>query len=116
MPTFALALSEMATVFARTPQRVRDAMRARPELVGGSGADDTALMRAGGGWFAKRGAEGLFCAADDDGRSFALKVEDGASRAVRPALAHLLPGCVEVEPIVNSRGEVVGDYAVESPA
>jgi L-asparaginase II len=116
VPTFALALSEMVRVFARTPQRVRDAMRARPELVGGRGADDTALMSAAGGWFAKRGAEGLFCAADDGGRAFALKVEDGATRAVRPALAHLLPGCVEVEPIVNSRGEIVGGYDVESPA
>ncbi len=116
VPTFALSLSEMAAAFMLAPKRIRDAMRARPELVGGAGADDTALMSAGGGWYAKRGAEGLFCAAHDDGRSFVLKVEDGASRAVRPVLAHLLPGSIEVQPVTNSRDEVVGEYGVESPA
>lgn len=114
VPTFAMTLSEAAALFARVPQRVRDAMRARPELVGGRDADDTDLMRGGGGWYAKRGAEGLFCAADDKGRTLALKVEDGSTRAVRPALAHLLPGAIDVPPIVNSRGEIVGEYVVES--
>ncbi len=65
-------------------------MRARPELVGGRDADDTDLMRALPGWIAKRGAEGLFCAARADGRGLALKVEDGSSRAIRPALGLLL--------------------------
>ena len=115
VPTFALRLFEMATLFLRTPARVREAMRARPELVGGRGADDTDLMRGAPGWYAKRGAEGLFCAANDDGRTLALKVEDGSTRAVRPALAHLLPGTIEVPPIRNSRSEAVGDYVVDSP-
>ncbi len=115
VPTFELRLAEMAALFARTPARVRAAMRARPELVGGRGADDTDLMRGAPGWFAKRGAEGLFCAAHDDGRAFAVKVEDGGARAVRPVVAHLLAGALEVPPITNSRGETVGGYAVESP-
>src|SRR5215208_420333 len=84
VPTFAMTLSDAGMLFARVPQRVRDAMRARPELVGGRDADDTDLMRGSGGWYAKRGAEGLFCAADDEGRTLALKVEDGSTRAVRP--------------------------------
>jgi len=62
VPTYALPLSEMATVFDRVPQPIRAAMRARPELVGGEGADDTDLMRARPELIAKRGAEGLFCA------------------------------------------------------
>ena len=43
-------------------------------------------MQALRGWIAKRGAEGLFCAAGPDGVGLALKVEDGASRALRPVL------------------------------
>ena len=62
-------------------------MRARPELVGAShGAPDTDLMRELDGWIAKGGAEGLFCAAHEDGRGVALKTEDGSFRAIRPAL------------------------------
>jgi L-asparaginase II len=112
VPTFALPLSAMATVLTRTPRRVADAMRARPELVGGRGADDTDLMRALPGWIAKRGAEGLFCAAHADGRGVALKVEDGSSRALRPALGVVfeLDAFREV-PLTNSRGERVGSIA-----
>jgi len=62
-------------------------MRARPDLVGGEDAADTDLMRTLPGWFAKRGAEGLFCAVSRDGLGFALKVADGNGRAVRPAVA-----------------------------
>src|SRR4030095_724908 len=69
--------------------RAADAMRARPELVRGDGAADTELMRLGGGWVAKGGAEGLFCAARD-GLGIALKVEDGAQRPIGPALATFL--------------------------
>jgi L-asparaginase II len=85
-------------------------MRARPELVGGStGAVDTDLMRLRDGWIAKGGAEGLFCAAHDDGRGVALKAEDGAYRAIGPALALVL-GVDELAetPVHNSRGETVG--------
>ena len=109
VPTFALPLSRMAPLLTRTPGRIAAAMRARPDLVGGSGADDTDLMRALPGWIAKRGAEALFCAAGPDGVGVVLKVEDGASRALRPALGHLLDieGFREV-PVSNSRSEIVG--------
>src|SRR6476619_346534 len=38
VPTFALPLSRMCEVFLQTPQRIREAMAARPELVGGAGS------------------------------------------------------------------------------
>jgi L-asparaginase II len=97
--------------------RVVAAMRARPELVGGEHAIDTRLMRELEGWIAKRGAEAAFCGASPDGTGFALKVEDGAYRAVRPALAAFLPRlgaelpAFEVVPIRNSRGEEIGSVA-----
>jgi L-asparaginase II len=110
VPTFATTLREAAQLLTRAPQRIRAAMRARPELVGGSkGAVDTDLMRLRDGWIAKGGAEGLFCAAHADGRGIALKVEDGAFRAIGPALAHVL-GIDELmeTPLRNSVGETVG--------
>jgi L-asparaginase II len=86
-------------------------MRARPELVGGEGLADTAFMRALPGWIAKRGAEGLFCAASPDGMGVALKVADGNGRALPPAIG-AFAGLLGVEidgfgavPIRNTRGE-----------
>jgi len=110
VPTFSTTLAEAARMLTRTPQRIRDAMRARPELVGAStGSVDTELMRLRDGWIAKGGAEGLFCAAHEDGRGVALKAEDGAYRAIGPALALVL-GVDELAetPVRNSRDEIVG--------
>ena len=75
-----MPLTAQAALSTRTPARIADAMRARPELVGGDGADDTALMRLLPGWIAKRGAEGLLCAVSPDGRGYAFKVADGNGR------------------------------------
>jgi L-asparaginase II len=113
VPTFATTLAEAAALLTRTPERIRTAMRARPELVGGStGAIDTDLMRVAGGWIAKGGAEGLFCAAHADGRGIALKAEDGAYRAIRPALGVVLGIDEFLEtPVRNSLGEVVGSIS-----
>lgn len=110
LPTFETSLREAAALLGGTPPRIRAAMRARPELVGGSsGAVDTDLMRLRDGWIAKGGAEGLFCAAHEDGKGIALKTEDGAYRAIGPALALVL-GIDELRelPLENSRGERVG--------
>ena len=98
----------MCDVFLQAPPRIRAAMSARPELVGGAGSDDTDLMLARPGWFAKRGAEGLFCVSDGED-AWTLKVEDGSSRALRPVLGQLfgIEAFLEV-PVRNSRGEVVG--------
>jgi L-asparaginase II len=118
--TFALPLEAMARAFARLEtldagERIAAAMRARPELIRGERAADTMLMRALPGWIAKGGAEGLMCAAGG-GLGVALKVEDGAARALRPALSallgrlgHDLPPELRVVAIENSRGEPVGE-------
>lgn len=115
IPTYALPLTAQAALLAGTPERIANAMRARPDLVGGDGADDTALMRLLPGWIAKRGAEGLLCAAAPDGRGYAFKVADGNGRALRPALAAVL-GVEELARVAleNSRGEVVGAIEVSA--
>jgi L-asparaginase II len=119
--TFALPLARMAHAFSRLVQldgaaRIVEAMRAHPELIRGPGAADTELMRTQPGWIAKGGAEGLLCAASPDGLGLALKVEDGAVRAVRSAAAAFLrrlaveTGELGVVPVTNSRGEIVGEF------
>jgi L-asparaginase II len=69
---------------------VADAMRAHPELVGGSRRDVTAFMRAVPGLVAKDGAEGVYVAALPDGTGIAIKVDDGADRGRQVALASIL--------------------------
>lgn len=66
--------------------RVVDAMRCFPDLVGGPNRDVSLLMRSVPGLVAKDGAEGVFVAGLADGRVVALKVADGASRAGPPVL------------------------------
>ena len=121
--TFALPLERMALMFSRLEQvdggaRVAAAMRAHPELIRGPMAADSLLMRELEGWTAKGGAEGLLCAVGD-GLGIALKVEDGNMRAMRPALAEFLrrlgleTGELGLEPLENSRGELVGEVVTE---
>lgn len=118
--TFALSLERMAHAFARFAEleggrRVAAAMRAYPELIRGPLAADTMLMQIRPGWVAKGGAEGLLCAASQDGLGIALKGEDGSTRAVRSGLAAFLarlgldPGDLGVVPVESSRGDLVGE-------
>jgi L-asparaginase II len=118
--TFALTLERMAHAFARLPQleggdRVAAAMRGRPELIRGSFATDTRVMKALPGWIAKGGAEGLLCAAGSEGLGVALKTEDGNGRALGPAAAAFLARLeldlsdLAVVPLANSRGDRVGE-------
>jgi L-asparaginase II len=117
--SFALPLDRMALAFARLAEldggsAVAAAMRAHPDFIRGPGAPDTVLMETLPGWIAKGGAEGLLCAAGPDGLGVVLKVEDGAGRAVRPALAGFLHRLgyelpqLEVTTVDNSLGEEVG--------
>ncbi|WP_461024256.1 asparaginase [Thalassiella azotivora] len=100
-PLLSCSLAGLARAFARiataaegTPEhRVAAAVRAHPEMVGGTGRDVTDLVAGVDGLVAKDGAEGVYAAALPDGRAVALKVLDGASRP-RPvvlveALRHL---------------------------
>ena len=118
--TIALPLARMARAFAHIQlldggAAVTRAMRAHPELIRGPGAPDTVLMQTLDGWIAKGGAEGLMCAAGADGTGVALKVEDGAGRAVGPAVAAFLARIdyklpqLEVISVENSLGERVGE-------
>jgi L-asparaginase II len=121
--TFALPLERMAYAYSRfealpAGARIASAMRAHPDLVGGPDGADLHLMRAAPGWFAKGGAEGLFCAGGPGGIGIALKSEDGSFRPLGPALVTFLtqfgvtlPNLAEA-PIVNTRGERVGESVV----
>jgi L-asparaginase II len=57
-----------------------------PDLVAGTGREDTLLMRAVAGLVAKGGAEGVHVAAHEDGRAVAVKVGDGSERARVPVM------------------------------
>ncbi len=119
---FAFPIESMALAFARLEdidggQAICAAMRAYPELIRGPKGLDTNLMQAFPGWIAKGGAEGLLCAAGSGGLGIALKVEDGSTRALRPALGSFL-GALGLDgsafgpvAIRNSRNEVVGELA-----
>jgi L-asparaginase II len=116
---FGIALERAAAAFSRLERldggdRIASSMRARPVLIGGEGATDTELMRTQPEWLAKAGAEGLMCAVSSGGLGLALKVADGNSRALRPALAAFgaplgldLPTFAEVT-LRNSHGEPAG--------
>jgi L-asparaginase II len=120
---FAIPLERAALAFARLERleggdRVGAAMRAHPELVGGEGATDTELRRAHPGTVAKGGAEGLLCVVLSDGTGLALKVADGNSRALRPALAAFaaglgiaVPQFVEVG-LANRHGDPAGKISL----
>ncbi len=123
VPTFALPLDRSAHAFARLPTldggpRVVAAMRGHPEMLRGPVAADALVIRELPGWAAKGGAEGLFCACSPDGLGIALKVEDGAFRAILPAFAAFLEGLgiptggLGLVTVENSHGEAVGELRV----
>jgi L-asparaginase II len=131
MRTFAVPLAALAGAFGRLAggalgpagDRCAAAMRAHPELVAYAGAIDTELMRAEPGLVAKIGAEGVLAVGLPDGRGLALKIRDGALRAVPPAgvalarsalgLAAAVPDELVAAPIVNSRGIRVGELRAD---
>lgn len=101
VPTFALPLRGLATGFARLATgdglpddvavaagRLGRAMRKHPFMVAGTGRFDTEVMGATD-LVCKGGAEGVFAAGSADGSAggwgLAVKISDGAGRAVRPA-------------------------------
>ncbi len=129
VPTPRLALEDMARAYARLaasaapgPRAVVGAMTTYPSLVSGPTALSCRLVRASGGrMLAKGGAEGVFCLGEPGaGWGAALKVRDGAMRALGPAVLFaldawgrttpdMLGGLAEFEPAVvqNTRGEPV---------
>jgi L-asparaginase len=120
--TFALPLERMAAAFGELARgqpegaaRIVAAMTANPDLVEGPGWPATELMLALPGVVAKHGAEGVVCVGFTDGVGVALKVEDGAYRAILPAAAHFVGlSALAERPLKNSRGDVVGRLRVEA--
>ncbi|HEU4421750.1 MAG TPA: asparaginase [Pilimelia sp.] len=123
-PVFAAPLLGLAHSFLRlvegepgsVERTVADAMRAHPEIVAGTGAEDTRLMSAVPGLLTKGGAEGLTAAAMPGAGAVAIKVDDGAMRARLPVLVSALrrlgiaaPGLAELADVpVLGGGERVG--------
>lgn len=97
-PAYAISLAALAGAYLRLvsappgthESAVADAMRAYPELVSGTGADDAVLMRGAPGVLAKGGAEGVLAVAVPEVGAVAIKVDDGALRARLPVLASAL--------------------------
>ncbi|WP_229067877.1 asparaginase [Actinoplanes sp. DH11] len=97
-PIFAITPLGLARAFQRlvdaepgSPERrVADAMRAHPELVAGTGTEDTVLMNALPGLLVKKGADGVAAAAVPGVGAVALKIADGATRARVPVLLSAL--------------------------
>jgi L-asparaginase II len=123
-PLFAVTLSGVARAFRAvvlaapgTPERrVADAMRAHPEWTSGTRREERRFMDAVPGLLVKGGAEGVDGFALADGRSGAIKIDDGARRARIPVTAAVL-GALGVGSIpaelatvpVQGGGQVVGE-------
>lgn len=117
IPTYAVPLVALARGFAKlgtgnglepirakAARRLIEACMAEPFYVAGTKRFCTRLMElAPGRIFAKTGAEGVFCAIlPEQGLSFAVKCEDGTTRAAESMIAALLaryfePGSTERE-------------------
>ena len=90
-------------------------MQQHPYMVAGTERFDTVVMRETG-LVSKSGAEAVFAAASPEGWGLALKISDGATRALRPAgLSALARRGVEVpddpesRPVHDLHGEKVGE-------
>ena len=128
VPTFALPLKSLATGFARLatgeslPEelseavgRISGAMRGHPYMVAGAGRFDTDLM-CKTNLVVKGGAEAVFAAGSPEGWGMAIKVSDGANRAVKPAATAALdrrgvesPGDAGSYETFNLHGEPIGE-------
>ncbi|MFI6271321.1 asparaginase [Micromonospora zamorensis] len=113
-PVLAVSLTGLAGAFVRlvdaepgtVPRTVADAMRAYPEIVGGTQADDTRLMRGVPGLLAKVGAEGVIAVALPGVGAVALKIDDGADRARMPVLVSALRRLGVDAPVLTEYAEV----------
>ncbi|MCB1386909.1 MAG: asparaginase [Nitratireductor sp.] len=105
IPTYEIPLAALASAYARfgvgrddgrhrsaAMLRLRDACMSHPDHICGTGAFDTAMMRAmKGRVFTKIGAEGVFTIAIPElGLGAALKCRDGNARAAEVACAWLV--------------------------
>jgi len=132
VPVFGVPLVNIALAYARLAargepavDRLMAACLEHPEMIGGEGRICTEAMRAAPGVLAKTGAEGGYALAmSRQGLGVALKIEDGASRAVQAAVVEMLDQLGALDDagraalakwrrqVVKSfRGEAVGEVA-----
>ena len=137
IPTYAISLASMARGMSRLatgaklgPQRAAAAKRlmkaamAEPWYVAGSERACTVMMQAGAGRiYVKTGAEGVYCGALPElGVGFALKCDDGTTRAseamTAALIAKLLPSddpladslsAMAQTPVLTRKGSAVGE-------
>lgn len=99
----ARAFATIATATDGPAYEVAEAVRRYPELVSGSTRDERTLLTALPGAIGKAGAEAVYAVALPDGRAYALKIEDGGTRARPVVMAALLRRLgVDVEPGVDT--------------
>ncbi|MEP9382531.1 asparaginase [Nocardioides sp. KR10-350] len=100
----ARAFATIATATDGPAARVAEAIRSFPQNVSGTTRDELALLRAIPGAIGKGGAEAVYAVALPDGRAYALKTDDGGSRARPVVMAAAL-----VKDGVDQRAGVDGD-------
>ncbi|WP_459980715.1 asparaginase [Nocardioides sp. AN3] len=86
----ARAFRTLALATEGPERRVADAIRDCPEYVSGNNRDELRLLRALPGAIGKLGAEAVYAVALADGRTVALKVDDGGDRARPVVMAEAL--------------------------
>jgi L-asparaginase len=108
-PTYFLQLRQMASLYAQLAsgdnlamERIVRSMTHHPEMVAGSGAFDTEVMRLSqGDVVSKAGAEGVQCIGRiGEGMGLAIKVMDGSKRAKYAVAIHLLKQMSWITPTV----------------
>lgn len=137
VPVFGMPIQQLAYAFARLGKpefldqieqnachRIIAAIRQFPHLLAGNDRYDTKLIVATNGkLIGKMGAEGMFAVAyPDQGLGLAVKIEDGAQRALYPAVTECLKrlNWIDHEQFIelaefhtsaqrNWRGDVVGN-------
>lgn len=131
VPNWAMPARTLARAFSRFGQgsdlpecrraAIHDIMQAcwaEPELVGGEGRLDTLVMaRFPGEIFIKTGADGAYCGSFvKRGLGFALKIDDGATRAAEAVVIALIEmvmpearGAFKTRILRNARGDEVGE-------
>ena len=120
-PNYALPLATTAQLYARLAQGNADvqhgaamgdlysAMTEHPDLVSGQARCDLAYMSAGrGDWVSKVGADGLQAIGiRSAGIGIAIKIADGATRAVQAATFSVLDQCGLLD---NTQRQLLGHY------
>ena len=107
----ARALGQIQTAPAGTAEgRVAEAVRAYPEHVSGTTRDEARLLRALPGTIGKAGAEACYVVALPDGRTVALKIDDGGARARPVLMAAALQALGVDDPVLDAlvAGPVLG--------